>query len=212
MQTTPPTENFSGAAVVFDFDGTLRRGDSVGDFLRWRLLRNPLRAAPALFVLPLLWWWLRGPIADRGRAASALLWLATVGLSAAGFERCIARFARQHSQGWLEPAAAALDQHLEQDGRVIVATAAFAPLARALLDLRWPQLSMVGSSLRRFAGGWVAAHHLHGSRKVQALIGIQAHPPFAHAYSDSRDDLPLVKNAAQATRVHPITGVMQPWR
>lgn len=214
MHSNRPAKS-QAPTVVFDFDGTLWRGDSVGDFLRWRLLSNPLRALPALLLLPLLWPWLRGSIANRGRAASVLLWLATAGMNELRFHHAISQFAQRYASDpskWQQNIVAAVDQHLRDNEQPIIATAAFTPLARALLELRWKQLPVVGSSVRRWAGGWVAGHHLHGAHKIQALINAGHRPPFAHIYSDSRDDQPLADNALIATWVDPNSGHMHPWR
>jgi phosphatidylglycerophosphatase C len=194
--------------VLFDFDGTLVRGDSVGHYLRHHLLaRGPLRRLVALLALPLLLplflWWRSAWI-----AAGFYGWLGSVGRDDAMLERTRAawldgsRAARDKVR--IEPAIARLCEHLARGERVIVVTGAETGIARALwCALDGPEVEFVGSSVRRGFGGHVPAEHCVGPRKLAALARLGVHPPFLAMYSDSARDLPLLLAARRAVMVEP---------
>jgi phosphatidylglycerophosphatase C len=197
-----------GGVVLFDFDGTLVRGDSVSHYLRRHLLaQGRVRRVAALLALPLLaplflWWrsaWL---------AAGFYGWLGTVGRDDAWLGRArdawLAGSVAVRQKILIEPALRRLQSHLARGERVVVVTGAEAGLARALwAALGGPEVEFVGSSVRRGFGGHLPVEHCVGPRKLAALARLGLRPPFAAMYSDSARDLPLLRLARQAVMVEP---------
>lgn len=193
--------------VLFDFDGTLIRGDSATDLLRVLLRGRALRRLCALLSLPLMLGFAHWRTASF--AAGWFLWLCTLGRDAGELARAqatyIAEFAAQRERRLIACALARMRAHLAAGDRVYIVTAAGEALARAL----WaavegpPVAAIIGSRTRRFLGGHTTAFHCYGPRKLTALRAHGVEPPFACAYSDSPRDLPMLRAAAQAFLVEP---------
>lgn len=184
------------AIVVFDFDGTLVRGDCGAHFLHWLLRRNPLRWLCALLVAPVMMPALSLP-ATRRQAISVFLWLATVGLRVGRFDALLARFVQSYPLVTIEPALTALREEVSRGHRVVVATGALAPLADGLLRrlaVR-DQIALVGSQTRRAAGGLVVAAQCNRVEKVRQLHALGFPGPYLRAYSDTWSDYPLLDSA-----------------
>lgn len=195
-------------AVLFDFDGTLVRGDSAGRYLRDLIASSPLRQALALAGLPLLppafgWW-------RSARAlTSAYLWLATVGRDEAALrsvrERFIAGCVDRRENLLIAPAVDRLRRHLDAGDEVVIVTGASESLAQELWQaLEGPPVTaLVGSILRRGFGGQLAERHCFGPRKLDALAQAGVRPPFAAVYTDSARDLPLLRCTDRPVLVEP---------
>jgi phosphatidylglycerophosphatase C len=198
----PPVRQEDEQAVrttaVFDLDGTLLDGDSTGFWMLALLTRSFIRGAVALLIAPLAGTLLLFPRLRR-YGASALLWIATVGLDKKGLHQSlddfVAGFRTKSSRlKWKDGGIATLERHLAEGHRVVVVTAAPLILAEALLS-PWSRCGVFGSSLKRFAGGWILERHCRGEEKCRVLAenGYPAH--WAFAYTDSRDDRPLLVRA-----------------
>jgi phosphatidylglycerophosphatase C len=196
------------SVVLFDFDGTLVRGDSIAFYLRNHLFgHRAWRRALALLALPLigpsfLWWrsaWI---------GAGFYVWLGTVGRSEetlrASRDAWLDGGRSARAKLMIEPALAAMREHLARGERVIVVTGAETGLSRALwAALDGPEVEFVGSSMRRGFGGRVPIDHVIGPRKLAALARLGLHPPFIAMYSDSALDLPLLRVSRRAVMVEP---------
>ncbi|GAB2669456.1 HAD family hydrolase [Arenimonas aestuarii] len=195
------------ASVLFDFDGTLVRGDCAAAWLRDLLASHPLRRLLAGASFPVLkpafaWWrvaWM---------PASFYTWLATVGRTdealAEAREDFLRLCAARRDQLLIAPAVARLHAHLALGDPVVIVTGAEAGLARSLWRaLGQPDVPVVGSSVRPALGGYIGAEHTVGPRKLQALRRLGIHPPFAAVYSDSAIDLPLLCETARPVLVQP---------
>ncbi|WP_295364268.1 haloacid dehalogenase-like hydrolase [Arenimonas sp.] len=195
------------ATVLFDFDGTLVRGDCAAAWLRELLLSHPLRRLAAGVSFPVLkpafgWWrvaWL---------PASFYTWLATVGRTdealAEAREDFLRGCAARREQLLITPAVLRLHAHLAAGDEVVIVTGAEAGLARALWRaLGQPDVPVVGSSVRPALGGYIGAEHTVGPRKLVALERQGIRPPFAAVYSDSAIDLPLLCETARPVLVRP---------
>lgn len=195
------------ATVLFDFDGTLVRGDCAAAWLRELLRSHPLRRLAAglsfPFLAPAFGWWRSAWV-----PASFYLWLATVGRTdealAEAREDFLRDCAARRDQLLVAPAVAALHAHLAAGDRVVVVTGSERRLARDLWRaLGQPDLTFVGSSVRPGLGGWIGAEHTIGPRKLVALARAGIHPPFTAVYSDSARDLPLLCETARPVLVLP---------
>ena len=185
--------------AVFDLDGTLLDGDSTAFWLWRRFRRSPLRLAAALLVAPIAVPMVLIPLTRRC-GASVLLWIATAGLSEPALRASCADFAEQLRDGvlplhWRAQGLTALDAHLAQGGRVVIVTAAPTLLAQALVTPLDRPIVVLGTSLKSKAGGWIADVHCRNQRKCQALAEAGHGARWAYAYTDSLDDLPLLRGA-----------------
>lgn len=195
------------ATVLFDFDGTLVRGDCAAAWLRDLLRSHPLRRLAAglsfPFVAPAFAWW-----RSAWLPASFYTWLATVGRTeeslAEAREDFLRTCARRREQLLIAPAVARLHAHLAAGERVVIVTGAEQALARDLwLALGQPAVPVVGSSVKPAFGGWIGVEHTVGPRKLAALARAGIAPPFAAVYSDSARDLPLLCETARPVLVRP---------
>jgi phosphatidylglycerophosphatase C len=197
----PPT-------ILFDFDGTLVRGDSGARYLKAlidpSLPRRTLALAGLPLLLPAFSWW------RSARAmTSAYLWLATVGRGQDELDTVrrtfIARCAGRQDALLIAPAVQRLAQHLTAGHRVAIVTGSEERLARELwAALGGPEVPLwVGSRFRAGLGGWLPERHCFGPRKLDALAETGIHPPFHAVYTDSARDLPLLRHAEKPVLVSP---------
>lgn len=187
--------------AVFDLDGTLLDGDSTGLWLWNRVRRSPLRALMALAVAPIAAPMVAIPRTRRA-GASVLLWIATFGLSEKGLRASLNQFGETFRRGdgalsWRAGGLTALNEHLAHGDRVVIVTAAPALLAQALIAPLGRPIEVLGTSLKPCAGGWIADIHCRNQRKCQALAEAGHGARWTYAYTDSLDDLPLLRGAEQ---------------
>jgi phosphatidylglycerophosphatase C len=195
------------ATVLFDFDGTLVRGDCAAAWLRGQLRSHPLRRLAAglsfPFLAPGLAWWRSAWV-----PASFYTWLATVGRTQEALVEAREDFLRdctlRRDELLIAPAVRRLRAHLDAGDEVVIVTGAEASLARDLWRaLGQPEVRVVGSRLRPAFGGWIGHEHTVGPRKITALARAGIRPPFAAVYSDSARDLPLLCETARPVLVRP---------
>jgi phosphatidylglycerophosphatase C len=185
--------------AVFDLDGTLLDGDSTALWLWGRVRRSPLRWLAAMLVAPVAIPMVVVP-RTRRTGASILLWIATVGLDERALRESCADFAERFQARalplrWREPGMETLDAHLARGDEVVIVTAAPTLLAQALVAPLGRPIVVLGTSLKHRAGGWVADVHCRNQRKCQALAEAGHGQRWAYAYTDSLDDLPLLRGA-----------------
>ncbi|MEO6138957.1 MAG: haloacid dehalogenase-like hydrolase [Luteimonas sp.] len=208
MTTTSPLAAAAAPLVVFDFDNTLYRGDSGGDLLQWLLRRSVWRVLAALIastvLLPLLAF-----LPTRRSGISGYLWIGTLGLKDyRDLNALIKRYVADRTdylRGALLPIALAeLDRHLQAGDRVVIATGAPPELAHAILALAARQdVPVVGSHEAPWFGGLITVDHCHNENKLRCLERDGYGGPIAIAYSDSKEDLPLLTKAQQPVVVNP---------
>jgi phosphatidylglycerophosphatase C len=191
----------SSQIAVFDLDGTLLAGDSTVAWIRTLLLSSGPRFLAAVIALPLclLLIYFRSA---RAIGASILLWIATFGYDTEALAGSVESFAGNFEAGrtslrWRKDGLRAMQRHMAAGERVIVVTAAPALLAERLLA-PWRRVAVLGSSLGRWQGGWVAARHCRGKEKCRALQDSGYGAVWKYAYTDSDDDAPLLAAAEHA--------------
>lgn len=193
--------------VVFDLDYTLIRCDSFARFCRELLLQQVWRlglalvAGPAIFVL-------FSRRNTRRHALSTLVWLATVRRTQRELEQLmdqhVARHFEQSSALHCTAAINALHEHQRGGAKLVIATGCAAALATricAALDIR--DVTVVGSTLRQWRGGWIAAQHCIGREKVAMLIATGLGESWDVAYTDSAADIPLLARARHRVLINP---------
>ena len=185
--------------AVFDLDGTLLDGDSTALWLWDRVRRSVPRLLAALLVAPVAIPMVALPRTRRA-GASILLWIATAGLSERQLRASCTDFATRFQARtlplhWRGQGVETLDHHLAGGDQVVIVTAAPTVLAQALVTPLGRPIVVLGTSLKRRAGGWVADVHCRNQRKCQALAEAGHGARWAYAYTDSLDDLPLLRGA-----------------
>jgi phosphoserine phosphatase len=197
-----PAEAPAAAVVVFDFDGTLFRGDLGYEWLRWLLRGSPARFG--LFVLLLPLWaplFLRRRWVQHGVRACFLI--ATLGrphVSHADFlrDRAAVMRARLFTEG-----LAALAAERAAGRRVVIATGEYPPLVEDLLaDLPGGCPPVLGSTVVMTRWGMDLRHHLQGRRKLEALEAAGHGHRFLRCYTDSATDAALIRASAGAVIVN----------
>ncbi|GAA1440599.1 haloacid dehalogenase-like hydrolase [Nocardiopsis tropica] len=189
--------------ALFDLDDTLLDHDSFARFTVHLLRRNPVRAAGAVLMSPLVavlfasrpW---------RLHAGSILLWVGTVGMSDARLDRIVQNYLhRLGVTGRLRPDGVdALSKHFHAGDDVAVVTACAELLAIPLCRAIDPRIHVVGSSLRRRLGGLVAGLHCHGARKVEMLAASGVDGEIVAGYGDNAADGPMLDLAQTAVLVN----------
>ena len=128
-----------------------------------------------------------------------LLWIATFGYDEEALADSVASFARSFEVGrtslrWRKDGLHEMQRHMAAGDRVVVVTAAPALLAERLF-VPWRDITVIGSTLGRWRGGWVAARHCHGKETCRALASSGCGAVWTYAYTDSHDDAPLLASA-----------------
>jgi phosphatidylglycerophosphatase C len=84
------------------------------------------------------------------------------------------------------------------------ATGALEDLAREILAHEGiVNVTVVGSSMRRWLGGMVVNQHCYGANKIPMMQERGFEPPWAMVYSDHEADLPLLRAGARQFVVNP---------
>ena len=196
VTTAPPR------VVLFDFDGVLIHGDAFHLFMRERYARSLWRPVLALLCAPLLL--LQLPF-SRALPLRMLVRIALLGVgqkryqaSAEAFAASLVRRPRQFCRDGLQ----ALRRHQAAGDRVIVVTGCEHALVRSILQqLGLSNLEVLASQLRPGWFGMRPWHHNVGARKVQ-LLAQHGVASWQVAYSDSLQDVPMLRPAAEAVLVN----------
>jgi phosphatidylglycerophosphatase C len=200
MMTTP-------VVALFDFDHTLTKSDSFAGFCRWLLRRQWWRLTIVVVASPFL-----APLlllkSSRRMPVRFAVWVATLGVT----DEQLPQLVRSYLQTHLAAAASIVSQdgldrvamHRKSGHDVIIATGALELLARAICDAAGLQdIVVVGSSLRRFLGGWVSDQHCFGARKIPMLAQRGYPPDWEFVYTDHHADVPILARAKQRFLVNP---------
>lgn len=196
-----PSDSIDRPISVFDFDGTLVRGDCFGAWLRWQIQSNLWRRALALFFAPFgLTMMAIKPLRVRG--INGFVWIACMGFrDEADFKQSYSRYldGMADLQAWrIQPVFEALHARIAKGERVVIATGAEKILAQTLWQrLGGAPVPWIASSLKPFGPSWIAKEHTVGRQKLAALQAAGFAPPFAAGYSDSIQDLPMLMASEQ---------------
>jgi len=201
----PPAAAEPRPLVAFDLDGTLLRGDSFADFTRMLIFRNRWRAALAILATPLFGLLFVLP-PTRVIGIVGYLWIATVGLSPARFEELALRFAASHAvpDKHITSTLDRLRAHQAAGDQVVVVTACAEPLASAICaELGLADVPVIAAQLRPGLGAMIPLRGCMGAGKIRRLGEAGFATRIAHAYTDSRSDLPLLLAATNRYVVAP---------
>lgn len=191
--------------AVFDFDGTLTRGDTLLPFLSrllgWpRLLWVLFRCSPWLVAYALR-------LTSNHRAKARLLQISLAGRPQTTVERCARAFVQDYLPlQWRPWALHQLVLHQRQGHRCLIVSASTSPymhLVGASLGVEavlCTEMELVGG---RYTGR-MATPNCHGEEKVRRLQAWLAqacgpdNAPALHAYGDTSGDKPMLRLARQA--------------
>ncbi|WP_230474740.1 haloacid dehalogenase-like hydrolase [Dyella monticola] len=188
--------------VLFDFDGVLFQGDAFELFIRHRYASSPMHKVLAVLTMP---WWLLCGICSRRWAARALVHVALCGLGAQRYQGVAEAFADQivrRPRAFYRDGLNALRKHLADGDEVIIVTGCERILVTRLLQqLGLPEVTIVASQLKPGLFGMRTHVHNVGRRKIQGLAakGVER---WRLAYSDSFQDMPMLKQASEAVLVN----------
>ncbi|RUL74471.1 haloacid dehalogenase-like hydrolase [Dyella choica] len=188
--------------VLFDFDGVLFQGDAFQLFIRHRYASSLMYRMLAMLCMP--WWLLCGVFSQR-LASRTLIHVALCGLGTQRYQVAAEAFADQlvrQPRQFYRDGLSVLRRHLAEGDQVIVVTGCERILvARLLSQLGLPELRIVASQLKPGLFGMRVHMHNVGRRKVQNLA-TQGVTNWRLAYSDSFQDMPMLKQAAEAVLVN----------
>lgn len=192
-------------AVLFDFDGTLTRRDSMPLFVRHAvgnmgLLRAILSNLPALSVLAVRGW-KSMPGADAGKTKECLLRCCFAQRSREDVERLCATFADKIDEIVAPAVLERLQEHLSKGHRVAIVSASvdvwIKPWAarHGVTDVIATQEEVVAGSYT----GCFAGENCNGEEKVRRISEIFPREKFhLVAYGNSRGDYPMLRYADEA--------------
>lgn len=200
---SPATAGVEAARVVlFDFDGVLIQGDAFYLFVRERYARAPWRKLLALLCSPLLLLLL--PFSRRW-PAHVLVRIALLGLGERRYRRAAQDFAAalaRRPRQFFRDGLSALRRHQLAGDRVIVVTGCEHHLVSGVLEqLGLTGLDVLASQLQPGWFGMRPLWHNVGARKVR-LLERHGVSTWQVAYSDSLQDVPMLKPADEAVVVN----------
>lgn len=194
-------------SAVFDLDETLLDWDSTTAWILGRVTRSYWRFALAALALPFAGALIVPPQLRRW-GTTVFLWIATFGLSERALKASFEHFADSVKSGeqprvaWHVKGLAELRCYLNEGARVAVATAAPLWIAAPLLARIDSRITIAGSGLHWFLGGWVLSDHCRHERKCKALDVMGFNEGWSAAYTDSFDDLPMLTRATTAYAIN----------
>ncbi|MFC4765369.1 haloacid dehalogenase-like hydrolase [Dyella koreensis] len=188
--------------VLFDFDGVLFRGDAFSVFMRERFRGSLLRR---LLLLPMLpWMLLTWPISWRIPVRTAVH-VGLLGLSERRYSQAATDFAtslvRRPGQ-FFRDGLSTLRRHQAEGDRVIVVTGCEQTVVKTILgQLGLDRLEVLASEFKPGMLGMRVKFHNVGRRKLVKLKAAGV-TEWQLAYSDSLQDIPMLKPAAEAVLVN----------
>ena len=191
--------------MLFDFDGVIVAGDSFAAWLRREGFKPPLRRLAG---------WLLAPV-----GLPLMAFPSTLSFGARLFLRAAVHGAepvalRASLEAWgrglarrpgkvIGDGLAALRAHVAQGDRVVLVSGTESTLLRAVLDeLGVHGVEIIASELELGGRSARVRRHCFGTGKLRALAAAGITPPWDLAYSDSPNDLPLLRGAREPVCVN----------
>lgn len=203
MTSAPPAAG--GRLVLFDFDGVIVAGDSFAAWLRLVGLKPPLRRLAGWLVAPIGLPLMAFP-STLSLGARLFLHVAVRGADPAALRGSLEAWGRSLARRpgkVIDDGVSALRGHLAAGDRVAVVSGTESTLLRAVLDeLGVHGVNIVASELDLTGRSARVRRHCFGEGKLRALAAAGIAPPWDLAYSDSPNDLPLLRGAREAVCVN----------
>jgi phosphatidylglycerophosphatase C len=202
--------------VVFDLDGTLLSTDSIKTWLIIQFKTNFFRFLCAILILPI------GLLCLKFKkhqvfGISLFMWCATFGLTENQLKENFYDFAlkiKEHKIPhlyWFHDGLIELKNHINQNRRVVIATAAPEILVTQLFHSLEIDIEILATPLKQTLKGWtvIPQQYCRYEEKVNRLKQLEIHAPWLATYSDHiKDDLPILMSGQHAylinSKVHPI--------
>ena len=203
MTDAPPAGG--GRLVLFDFDGVIVAGDSFASWLRREGLKPPLRRLAGWLVAPVGLPLMAFP-ATLSLGARLFLHAAVHGAETAALRASLEAWGRALARRpgrVIQQGVLALHGHLAAGDRVVVVSGTESTLLKAVLDeLGVRGAEIVASEIDHDGPSARVRRHCFGAGKLAALAAAGITPPWDVAYSDSPNDLPLLRHAREAVCVN----------
>jgi phosphatidylglycerophosphatase C len=194
-----------GRLVLFDFDGVIVAGDSFASWLRREGLKPPLRRIAGWLLAPVGLPLMAFP-ATLSFGARMFLHAAVLGADAAALRASLDAWGRALARRpgkVIGDGLCALRGHLAAGDRVVIVSGTEATLLRAVLDeLGLRGAEVVASEIELGGRRARVRRHCFGAGKLAALAAAGIAPSWDVAYSDSPNDLPLLRHAREAVCVN----------
>lgn len=194
-----------GRLVLFDFDGVIVAGDSFASWLRREGFKPPLRRLAGGLLAPVGLPLMAFP-ATLSLGARMFLHAAVLGADAVALRASLDAWGRALARRpgkVIGEGLATLRAHLAAGDRVVVVSGTEATLLRAVLDeLGVRGAGIVASEIDLDGRRARVRRHCFGTGKLAALAAAGIVPPWDLAYSDSPNDLPLLRGAREAVCVN----------
>ncbi len=191
--------------VLFDFDGVLMRGDAFSRFVWSRFRRSWWRMLLAVIALP----WLLPFIAIRALRIPIIgvfVRISLLGIGQPRFDLLVREFAAElvgKPRIFIREGISAMRRHIADGDRVVIVTGCEENLVRAIFNaIGLPDLEIIASRLRAGRLGMRKQVHNFGAAKPVQIADHGISEPWDLAYSDSANDIPMLKRAAEAVLVN----------
>lgn len=192
--------------IIFDLDGVLSTKDTFAALVVRRFTRNPaslIRGASRIVA----WLRSRGDVALNAAAARRVTQAALRQIGEDEYGQLATGLGSKlgSDSSWVRrDVVDELNMCRESGHRIIVATATERRLAQAFLQTigASPDL-LIASELRGGTEGLEIQRHLRGSAKLDALVEAGVDVTASRFYTDSYDDYPTARVAAELVLVHP---------
>lgn len=186
---------------IFDFDGTLTRGDTFLPFARLalgkrRLMLTLLRMLPCMIMMKL-------HLIDNGKVKERMWCRLFSGMPYHALEPAAEQFAQSHAHLWRQDALALLHTLRQEQAEVAVVTASLGCWVRPFVHRQYPQATVIATECQVNADGILtglfSTPNCYGQQKVHRLKAAYPHLEdyYTIAYGDSKGDKPLLAHAKE---------------
>ncbi|MBU2978734.1 HAD-IB family phosphatase [Alteromonas sp. C1M14] len=195
--------------VLFDFDKTIVSTDTGTAYMKFMLLRSPLRLIACLLASPLVLVFL--PFnKTKCISFSILLWLFTVGMPFRKVATLRSKFMARHLENTstvvYQHAVERIRKHVKNKDRVVVVSGASQWMVKKVFaHLSLPQVEFACSQETRFIGGMISRFHCYAENKVKRIKPCLSFTNYQSiiGYSDSAVDIPLLALCTHRFIVNP---------
>lgn len=191
--------------VLFDFDGVLMQGDAFARFVYSRFRRSWWRLLIAVAMLPptLPLFAIRSL---RMTLVGVFVRISLLGIGPARYETLVRAFAAElveRPRIFIREGISAMRRHVIEGDRVVIVTGCEETLVRAIFgSIGLHDIEIIASRLRKGRLGMRKEVHNFGRTKPVQIARHGIAEPWEIAYSDSSNDIPMLKCARDPVLVN----------